>query len=227
MIVAIDGPAGAGKSTVARELAHRLRWLLIDTGMLYRALAWAGHQQGILPTDETALANLVKTVSIRYDATPTGNKVFVEGVDVSHLLRTPEVSKWASVIAQYESVREALLPLQRLLASKQSCVVEGRDIGTVVLPAATVKFFLTARPEIRSKRRYDELQSRGITTTKEQVLQDQTERDKRDEERAASPTLPASDAILLDTSDLTFFDVVTQMEAICIRAQKNQRGQTP
>lgn len=211
-IVAIDGPAGAGKTTAARRLAQRLGFLLVDTGALYRCLALEATTQGVSYYDTEGLSALATRLFVEFVSVESSQQVRLHGVDVTERIREPDISRGASQVSLHREVRAVLLPVQREWAHKQACVVEGRDIGTVVLPEAPLKFFITARPEIRAQRRFQELTSRGVFTSVEEVLGEQLERDRRDTERQVAPTLPASDAILLDTSELALDTVVDWME---------------
>ncbi len=210
-LVAIDGPAGAGKSTAARRLALRLGFAMVDTGAIYRAVALAATRAGIALDDDGALATLLPALEIRFEPPPpgredAGQRVLLGEEDVSLEIRTPAMSLGASAVSARPVVRAGLLDLQRRLATAPShagAVLEGRDIGTVVFPDADAKFFLTASPEVRARRRYDELRARGQGgATFEQVLADQEKRDRDDAQRAVAPLRPAADAVLLDTSRL-------------------------
>ena len=207
-VVAIDGPAGGGKSSVARALAARLGFSLLDTGAIYRTLAWSAIRDGLALDDGALLGRIAQALPIRFD----GTRVLHGGTDVSADIRTPEVSLAASSVSAFPEVRAALLGIQRRLAQLGRVVVEGRDIGTVVLPDAPMKFFLTARPEIRAQRRYDELIARGAKVDLSATLSDLIERDRRDEEREVAPLRRADDAELVDTSDLPLDVVIAQME---------------
>jgi cytidylate kinase len=215
-IVAIDGPAGAGKSTAARRLAARLGFAMVDTGAIYRAVALAASRAGIAYDDDAALAPLLETVRIAFEAPPPGEplglqKVLLGGEDVSQAIRTPAMSLGASAVSARPVVRAALLELQRRLAaapSNRGAVLEGRDIGTVVFPDADAKFFLTAAPEVRAQRRYAELQAKGGKETLAEVLADQTKRDRDDSARAVAPLRPADDAIIFDSSRMDLEAVV-------------------
>jgi cytidylate kinase len=209
-VVAIDGPAGAGKSTVARALAEKLGFSLLDTGAIYRTLAWGAVQDGTALTDGVRLGLAAERLGIAFD----GLRVLLDGKDVTAQIRTPEVSRDASTVSAHAQVRSALLGIQRRLANLGRVVVEGRDIGTVVLPDAPMKFFLTARPEIRARRRYDELAARGASVDFERTLAEIIERDRRDEEREVAPLRKADDAELVDTSDLPLDRVIAHMESI-------------
>lgn len=215
LVIAIDGPAGAGKSTVARQLARRLGYFLLDTGAIYRSLAYHAEQRGVGWQDGPALAALASTLPIRFGRGAEDGQVFLDSQSVSAQIRTPEISQGASQVSAHPEVREALLGLQRQLAASGSCVVEGRDIGTVVLPDAPVKIFLTASAEVRAGRRFEELVARGVPADREATLREQQERDRRDETRAAAPLRRADDAILVDTSDMQLEDVIAALESLC------------
>ncbi len=210
-VIAIDGPAGAGKSTAARGLARRLGFFLLDTGAIYRAVALRASQQGVAFSDAEPLGGLAESLAIRFD--PDG-RVFLDDADVSTAIRTPEMSQGASTVSAHPAVRRALLGLQRQLAARGRCVVEGRDIGTVVLPWAPLKIFLTASPEVRARRRYDELVAKGQTADLPGTLQEILIRDERDSTRSTAPLRQAEDAVLLDTSELGESAVVDRMEAL-------------
>lgn len=211
-IVAIDGPAGAGKTTAARMLAQRLGFLLVDTGALYRCLALEAVTQGVDYQDTRQLVALAKRLLVEFVSEDISQKVLLQGTDVTTRIREPDISRAASQISLHPDVRMILLPVQRKWAHKQACVVEGRDIGTVVLPEAPLKFFVTARPEVRAQRRFQELHTRGVLASLEEVLAEQIERDQRDAQRQVAPTLQAKDAVLVDTSELDIETVVDRME---------------
>jgi cytidylate kinase len=207
-IVAIDGPAGAGKSTAARRLAARLGFAMVDTGAIYRSVALAASRAGVGFEDDGALATLLPRVRIRFEAPATPGatqRVLLDDADVSADIRTPPMSLGASAVSARPVVRAALLGLQRRLATaaeNRGAVLEGRDIGTVVFPDADVKFFLTASPEVRARRRHEELVAKGEEVRFEEVLADQLKRDRDDSSRAVAPLKPAEDATVLDTSGL-------------------------
>ncbi|HEY2027836.1 MAG TPA: (d)CMP kinase [Myxococcales bacterium] len=208
-IVAIDGPAGAGKSTVARQLAERLGFSMIDTGAIYRSVALAARQAEIGWDDDQGLAHLLAHgLPLAFKE----GRVLLAGEDVTEAIRTPEMSRGASVVSARGVVRERLLDLQRDLgrSAATGAVLEGRDIGTVVFPDAEVKFFLTATDEARALRRHAELSTKGLTVGLSEVLSAQRLRDKDDTERAIAPLKPAPDAIVIDTTGLDLAEVVEQ-----------------
>ncbi len=204
LIITIDGPAGSGKSTIANALALRIDGRRLDTGAMYRAFAHEAVSRGIEehPRD---LIHLAAAFTLTLDA---DGRMFVGDRDVTDLIRTPEISSWASKISVIPEVRAALVPIQRRLALPGPTVTEGRDQGTVVFPDAPVKFFLTASPEARARRRHEELTAGGTVIAFERVLADQIERDARDENRAVAPLKRAADAILVDTTEMTIAQVV-------------------
>jgi CMP/dCMP kinase len=213
LIIAIDGPAGAGKSTVARLLASRLGYLYLDTGALYRAVAWKVKEVGIPPADHQAVANLLQHTEMHMDCAGEQVSVYVDGRDVSHDLRTPIVSNLASIVSAIPAVREWLLPVQRRIGAGGSVVAEGRDVGTAVFPAADVKFFLEADANVRATRRHRELVAAGHAVPLEQTKQDLSGRDDRDRTRDLAPLVPASDAERIDTSAIPAEEVVQHMLA--------------
>lgn len=202
--VAIDGPVGAGKSTIARTAAERLNFIYCDTGALYRAVGLYCHRNGVDMNDPSAIAVSMGDINADIRLTDGVQRIFLNGEDVSEEIRLPEISMAASAVSAVPEVRAALLGLQRDIARTNNVIMDGRDIGTVVLPNAEVKIFLTAAPEIRAKRRYDELITKGEDVTFEDVLNDLNQRDYNDSHRAAAPLRQAADAVLADTSDLDF-----------------------
>ena len=214
MIVAIDGPAGVGKSTVAKLLASKLGYLYLDTGALYRSVAWAVLQKGVDPADAKGVEDLLPTVKLEMQFRNQIPGVLVNGTDVTGDLRTPEVSAAASIVSAIPAVRAWLLPVQRRIAERGSVVAEGRDIGTKIFPAAPVKFFLEADPTIRAQRRHRELVAAGHVGGLEQTSADLAGRDDRDRSRAVAPLVPAEDAHHIDTSALSAEDVVQRMLAV-------------
>jgi cytidylate kinase len=209
MIVTIDGPAGSGKSSAAKALAARLGFEFLDTGAMYRAVAYAALRDRIQPQDSARFRDWL--VQLRIEATP--GVLRLGGEDVVPLIRTPEITALASQLAAIAPVRTLLVDLQRRAAEGRNLVCEGRDQGTVVFPDAERKFFLIANPVERARRRHRELLSRGEHLTFQEVLAAQDERDRRDSERAVSPTKPAPDAIILDSTILSPDEVVAQMES--------------
>lgn len=206
--IAIDGPAGAGKSTIARLAAKRLGFVYVDTGAMYRAIALYFLRKGIRPEDVQTIASLIQgaEITIRYvDGT---QQVILNGEDVSGQIRTEEVGNMASATSAIPAVRAHLLELQRNLAASANVIMDGRDIGTCILPDADVKIFLTASTSVRAMRRYRELQEKGMMCNLEEIEQDIIERDARDMNRETAPLKQAEDAMLLDSSDMTLEQVV-------------------
>jgi cytidylate kinase len=215
-IVAIDGPAGAGKSTVARKLAEALGYVLVDTGAMYRVVAVAAKNAGIAWSDGDGVSKLADALVARgalafeRDA-EKGVRVRLDGTDVSDAIRMPDIGMGASTVSAWKGVRDALLELQRQAGRAGGVVLEGRDIGTVVFPDAEVKFFLTARPEVRARRRHDELLAKGQTVSFEATLADVLQRDEQDTTRAVAPLKQAADAVLVDSSDFGIDETVARM----------------
>lgn len=212
--VAIDGPSGAGKSTIARILAADLGFVYVDTGALYRAVGLAVLSRGIDPHDEAVVTPLLSELQVSLGYIDGAQRVFLNGEDVSDRIRTPEVSMAASAVSALPPVRRFLFNLQQDTARRQNVIMDGRDIGTVVLPFAKVKVFLTASAEDRAQRRFEELQQKGVVTTYDDVLRDMKERDHNDSHRAAAPLRPAEDAVLVDTSGNTLEQSVALLKAL-------------
>lgn len=208
VVVTIDGPAGAGKSSVAKSLARRLGYRLLDTGAIYRSVALTAKTRGIAWSDAAACAQIARDLDIRFDFVGEKNHVFVGGEDVTDAIRTPDVSQGASQVSAHPEVRAALLELQRRLGAGGGVVVEGRDTGTVVFPAADAKFFLTASEEERARRRVAEL---GSEADYETTLREIRERDQRDASRDVAPMVPAKDAVIVDSSTQTLEQVVESL----------------
>jgi cytidylate kinase len=214
IVVAIDGPAGAGKSTVTKLLSRALGYELLDTGALYRTVALLARRRGLSWNDAQAVAGVAGEMEISFSFVREVNHVFLAGDDVTELIRTPEMSTGASRVSALPEVRAALLDLQRELGRGGGVVAEGRDVGTVVFPGAEAKFFLTASVEVRAQRRYDELVSKGAEVDLAATMADIQERDERDSNRAVAPLVQAPDAVLVDCSELSPEFVVATMLAV-------------
>lgn len=210
--VAVDGPSGSGKSTLSRAAAEELSLLYVDTGAIYRTTALHILRRGAAPGDAAAVAALLPEIgiSLAYDGEGM-QRMYLNGEDVTDLIRTQEVSMAASAVSAHPAVRAFLLEMQRELARKHSVIMDGRDIGTVVLPGADVKIFLTAASEVRARRRWLELQERGTPRDWEQLLRETRERDEKDAGRTEAPLRPAEDSVLLDTSELDFSQSLERM----------------
>ena len=217
--VAIDGPAGAGKSTIARAAAKELGFLYADTGALDRAVA-CYMMSRVDPADPSAVVPLLDEVSVELKFAEGEQRVFLNGEDVSDRIRTPEVSVHASEVSQIPQVRQFLFSLQQDLAKTNSVVMDGRDIGTVVLPHAEVKIFLTADPEVRARRRFRELTEKGLEVTFEEILADVVKRDDADMHRAVSPLRQAEDAVRVDTTDCSLEESIARV----IRVIREKQG---
>lgn len=212
--IAIDGPAGAGKSTLARRLAKELGYIYVDTGAMYRAIGLYALRAGADPADGAAVEQLLPEISLRLENRSGEQKIFLNGEDVSAAIRAEQVGMAASAVAAIPEVRAFLLELQRGMARAQDVLMDGRDIGTVILPDASVKIFLTASPEARARRRWLENQAKGIEEAYETVLEDVKKRDYQDSHRAAAPLRQAEDAILVDTSELDFEQSFERLKTI-------------
>lgn len=221
LIIAIDGPSGAGKSTISKLLAQRLDYIHLDTGAMYRCVALAAMEQGIDPGDQESLGVLAHHLKIEFIPTPAGDLIFLDGKDVSTAIRTPEVSLLTSKVSTAQQVRAALVSLQRRLGEMGGVVLEGRDIGTVVFPRAQVKFFLNATATERGRRRYDELVAKGVNVTLQQTISEVVARDTADSEREHAPLLQADDAIVIDSTNLSIDEVLTNMISI-IQAHRKE-----
>ena len=213
--IALDGPSGAGKSTLARALSEKLGYLYVDTGAMYRTVGVYAAKNGIDPHDENTLTEHFNNIKIemKWETDSDGNskqKMYLCGEDVTGQIRTPEASMYASAVSALPAVRSFLFDMQRSIADKNSVIMDGRDIGTVILPDAQVKIFMSATPEARAKRRYKELIQKGENVTFEKVLSDMIQRDKNDAERDAAPCVPAKDAILFDNTELGFDEMVQE-----------------
>ena len=212
--VAIDGPAGAGKSTLARRLAAEMGYIYVDTGAMYRSIGLYATRQGANLHNAEAVAALLPQIRLEIRLLDGTQHIYLNGEDVSEAIRAEEIGMAASAVAAHPAVRSFLLDTQRGLAESQNILMDGRDIGTVVLPKATVKIFLTATPEARAKRRWKEYQEKGVDVSFENVLADVKQRDYQDTHRAAAPLKQADDAVLLDTSELDFEQSLAAMKKI-------------
>lgn len=223
LIIAIDGPSGAGKSTLSRLLARSLGYVHLDTGAMYRAVALAARRQGADPGDDGALGRLCETIAIRFVRDGAGERVLLNGDDVSEAIRTPEVSLLTSRVSACPSVREAMVRLQRQLGAGGGVVLEGRDIGTVVFPGADVKFFLVATARERGKRRFEELRAKGLEVDLEQTIAEVETRDRADSSRRHAPLEQAADAVPIDSTDMSIDQVLAQMLEI-VRERRLRAG---
>ena len=211
LVIAIDGPSGAGKSTTARLLAERLGYIYIDTGAMYRAIGWKAKREGIDPADEQGLAWLCSRTEVTIKKDNKAPSFFVDGIDVSGEIRTPEMGMLASAVSKSPAVRGRLLTLQRELGESGGVVMDGRDIGTVVFPDADMKFYLDASAEERGRRRYLELRAKGMDVDRERITQEIEERDRQDSGREIAPLKQADDALLIDSSSMSIDEVLSRM----------------
>ena len=211
--VALDGPSGAGKSTLAKKAAERFGYIYVDTGALYRSIGLFVLKRDIKSNDEISVSAALQNINLEMNYNEDGvQRMIMNGEDVTEQIRTPQVSTYASDVSAMPSVREFLLNMQRDMARKYNIIMDGRDIGTVVLPNAGLKVFIVADAAVRAKRRYDELIARGMDVNFEDVLSDMNLRDKNDSEREIAPLKAADDAVLLDTTEFTFEESV---DALC------------
>ncbi|HTP05496.1 MAG TPA: (d)CMP kinase [Nitrospirota bacterium] len=211
LVIAIDGPSGAGKSTTARLLAERLGYIYIDTGAMYRAIGWKAKREGIDPADEQGLAWLCSRTEVTIKKDNKAPSFFVDGIDVSGEIRTPEMGMLASAVSKSPAVRGRLLTLQRELGESGGVVMDGRDIGTVVFPDADMKFYLDASAEERGRRRYLELRAKGMDVDRARITQEIEERDRQDSGREIAPLKQADDALLIDSSSMSIDEVLSRM----------------
>ncbi len=211
MIIAIDGPAGSGKGTVAQLIASRLNFKYIETGSMYRAVAWKAQQAGIDPGDNERVAEVARTISIEFQPGAERQKVIVDGEDLTPVLKTETIGRLAAVVAANKAVREIMVAQQQRMGQNGNTIMDGRDIGTVVFPDAEKKFFLVADQKERAQRRHEEIKAKHPEVTLERIYEQLQQRDYEDENREVSPLVPAKDSIRLDTTQMNIDDVVAQM----------------
>jgi cytidylate kinase len=211
MIIAIDGPAGSGKSTVAQLIASRLNFKYIETGSMYRAVAWKAEQAGIDPEDAERIAEVARTISIEFQPGTERQKVMVDGEDLTPVLKTETIGRLAAIVAANKAVREVMVAQQQVMGRNGNVVMDGRDIGTVVFPDADKKFFMVADQKERAQRRHEEIKAKSPEVTFEKIYEQLQQRDYEDENREVSPLVPAQDSILLDTTRMSIDEVVAQM----------------
>lgn len=212
--VAIDGPAGAGKSTLARRLAAEMGYIYVDTGAMFRTIGLYALRKGVDPKDNAAVNTLLPEIGLRVDCIDGEQHIYLNGEDVSTAIRTEEAGMAASAVGANPEVRAFLLELQRGMTKTQNVLMDGRDIGTVVLPGADVKVYLTASPEVRARRRLGDLEAQGLTVSYEQVLEEIRQRDHQDMTRSIAPLKQAKDAVVLDTSSLNQEESLAALKAI-------------
>ena len=215
--IAIDGPGGAGKSTIAKLVGDKLGLEYIDTGAMYRAVGLKLNRKGIKPDDLISISNILEETTIDF----VNGKIILDGDDVSDIIRTQEISKFASIYSQIPEVRSKLVDIQRRIAAGKSVIMDGRDIGTNVLTDAELKFFLTADSMVRARRRYDELRSKGVNANLDDIHEEIKDRDYQDMNRKLNPLVQAEDAVMLDTSDMTIDEVVNTIVAMAARVSCN------
>ena len=224
-VITVDGPSGAGKGTVCARLAQELNWQLLDSGALYRITGLASERKGLAlgdsmsEQDEAAVADVAANLDVRFEPTPLGVKVILEGDDVTDQIRTEEVGSLASQVAALPAVREALLQRQRDFQTLPGVIADGRDMGTVVFPQAQVKVFLTASAEERGQRRYKQLTEKGFNASLPALIEDIRARDERDSNRAVAPLKPADDATMIDSTSMTIEEVCQQVMQLVKNAQ--------
>jgi len=210
-VITVDGPAGSGKSTVSRILARKLDYVYLDTGAMYRAVALAAKRSGLSIEDGSELKGLCSSLDLRYKSDEDPPRLFLNGEDISMIIRSPSMDMLSSRISSVKEVRESMIDLQRSIASEANIVAEGRDMGTVVFPEARHKFFLTASHEVRSERRYRERLERGESISKDHVSEEMKKRDLQDANRILSPLIPATDAVLIDSTLLSPEEIVAEI----------------
>ena len=212
-IITVDGPAGSGKSTISRMLAEKIRFIYLDTGAMYRAVALAAVRSGIHLADAKRLGDLCRSLDLHFEASRDTPRLFMRHEDISSIIRNPEMDLGASSVSAVKEVREAMSDLQRKMVQGRDVVAEGRDMGTVVFPEADYKFFLTASAEVRAERRYRERRARGENVSREAVLESLQQRDFQDETRALAPLKPADDAIIIDSTGFSIAQVLDKILA--------------
>ena len=201
--IAIDGPSGSGKSTLAKNIAKKLGLVYVDTGALYRTVGLFAKRKGVALEEASKVTRLLPEAQISIRYTEEGQRVILNGEDVSDLIRTPEMSMYASAVSAVSAVRTFLLEIQKRMAAEGGVVMDGRDIGTVIMPDADVKLFVEASPKARARRRFEELRAKGDTSSEKDVLEDIVKRDSNDKNRTIAPAVPADDAIFIDNSEMT------------------------
>lgn len=211
--IAIDGPGGAGKSTIAKLVGNKLGLEYIDTGAMYRAIGLKLEREGIKPDDIISIRNMLEETAIDF----VNGRIILDGVDVSDVIRTQEISKLASIYSQVPEVRSKLIDIQRRIAAGKGVIMDGRDIGTNVLTDAELKIFLTADPMVRARRRYDELKAKGVKTILDDIYEEIKDRDYQDMNRKLNPLVQAEDAAMVDTSDMTIDEVVNTIVSMATR----------
>ncbi|MEA3471178.1 MAG: (d)CMP kinase [Thermodesulfobacteriota bacterium] len=214
LIITVDGPAGVGKSSVSKALSKRISYVYLDTGALYRAVAFRVAESGISPDDREAISRFCENIDISLLADNRGMKILADGDDITDKIRTEKISILASTVSVIPAVREALLPIQRKAANSGGVIAEGRDMGTVVFPDADVKFFVKAHIHERTKRRYLQLKRRGVAADFEEIKSGIVVRDRQDMKRNVSPLRPAEDSFILDTTDMKMGEVVEKMISV-------------
>ncbi len=212
-IITVDGPAGSGKSTISRMLAEKIRFIYLDTGAMYRAVALAAVRSGIHLADAKRLGDLCRSLDLHFEASRDTPRLFMRHEDISSIIRNPEMDLGASSVSAVKEVREAMSDLQRKMVQGRDVVAEGRDMGTVVFPEADYKFFLTASAEVRAERRYRERRARGENVSREAVLESLQQRDFQDETRELAPLKPADDAIIIDSTGFSIAQVLDKILA--------------
>lgn len=224
LIIAIDGPAGSGKSTIAQHLARKLGYVNLETGAMYRALGVKALEAGVSLDDEAALHELAQRSTIALDPTPLGNRVLLDGRDVSLRTRDADVTEAASRVSVHPKVREWMVSHQREMGSHGGVIMEGRDIGTKVFPDADVKIFLDAKPNVRAQRRVTQVAADDDPGRAKQIAEQMAQRDRRDSTRTESPLVPAPDAVIVDSSNLTIEEVIARIEDVVDERLKNASG---